>query len=72
MPHRALDATVTAPQAAPLFLAKVNPPGKPSSVVFSGCFCHRCRQGYRIDRLGARYTPRLADRWARHARVVPD
>jgi len=38
MPHRALDATVTAPQAAPLFLAKVNPPGKPSSVVFSGCF----------------------------------
>jgi len=51
MPHRAHDATVTAPQAAPLFLAKVNPPGKPSSVVFSGCFCHRCRPGYPMDPL---------------------
>jgi hypothetical protein len=41
MLHRAFDATVTAPSAAPLFLAEVNPPavtvaGKATLLILSG------------------------------------
>jgi hypothetical protein len=38
MPRRAFGAAVTAPQAAPSFLAEVNPPGRPSGVVFLRLF----------------------------------